>query len=190
MEKSRLRSQMKQLLSQMDLEQKKKDDQALHDALIACPFWQKSETIGLTLSTAHEIDTYSLIKRAWEGKKQVVVPKCDPSKKQLTFRQLTSFNQLESVYYGLMEPIVEKTEAVKHEDIDLIIVPGLWFDSRGYRIGHGGGYYDRYLSQYKGMTAALAYNEQVIDLVPNEDYDQPVQWLITPQSIRACQPNK
>lgn len=163
-----------------------KSIERIHHALFNHPKWEKADTIGLTVSRGREIPTLPVIERAWAEGKKVLVPKCVPLTKALVFRQLNSLDQLESVYYGLLEPIIEVTEAVPKNLIDLIIVPGVAYDPLGYRIGFGGGYYDRFLADYAGDTLAMALGEQLIERVPEEKHDQPVQTLITPDMIFEC----
>ncbi|WP_040208011.1 5-formyltetrahydrofolate cyclo-ligase [Neobacillus jeddahensis] len=141
--------------------------------------WIQANVIAITVSRMPEVDTYQIIRKAWEQGKQVVVPKCLPKGKQLVFRTIKSFSQLESVYYGLFEPIEQITTKVEVDRIDLIIVPGLAYTSDGYRIGFGGGYYDRLLSHFSGNTLSLAFNEQIIPHFPIEDHDIPVLKIIT-----------
>ena len=78
------------------------------------------------------------------------------------------------------------TELVEKKNIDLIVVPGVVFDRQGYRIGFGGGYYDRYLSDFEGKRIALAFDEQVIEAVPRESHDLPVHILITETERIVC----
>lgn len=141
--------------------------------------WKESHTIGITISKMPEVDTFQIIRKAWEEKKRIVIPKCFPNDRSMEFRTLTAFNQLESVYYGLFEPIVDLTEFVSKKDIDLIIVPGLGFTKQGYRLGFGGGYYDRYLQDYQGCTLSLAFNRQIMQTLPVESHDIPVAKIIT-----------
>jgi 5-formyltetrahydrofolate cyclo-ligase len=143
------------------------------------PFWVNANTIGITISNFPEVDTYQIIRRAWEQGKRVVVPKCIPEGKKMDFRQLKQFNQLESVYFGLYEPMESLTLLVDPKEIDLIIVPGLAFDKSGYRIGFGGGYYDRFLENFKGHTLSLCFSEQIVECVPTEVHDIPVEKTIT-----------
>lgn len=145
--------------------------------------WKQADVIGITVSKCPEVDTYQIIRKAWETGKTVVVPKCKPKEKRLSFRTLTEFSQLESVYFGLYEPIVELTTEVRQEQIDLLIVPGLAYTRKGYRIGFGGGYYDRYLTSFSGETLSLVFNEQIISDFPLEEYDLPVSKIITPTEV-------
>lgn len=142
-------------------------------------YWNEASTIAITISKAPEVDTFQIIRKAWEQGKRIVVPKCEPKSRTLDFRELTRFSQLESVFYGLFEPIVSETKKVNADDIDLVIVPGLAFSKTGYRLGFGGGYYDRYLAHYHGNTVALAFNMQIVPEIPFESHDIPVTKIIS-----------
>jgi 5-formyltetrahydrofolate cyclo-ligase len=141
--------------------------------------WKQASTIGITISNYPELDTYQIIRKAWEQGKRIVVPKCHPKEKQMSFHKLAQFTQLESVYFGLLEPIEALTETVDKEEINLLIVPGLAFTNEGYRLGFGGGYYDRFLLDYNGSTVSLAFPIQLKAKLPIEKHDIPVQKIIT-----------
>nr|WP_245799250.1 5-formyltetrahydrofolate cyclo-ligase [Virgibacillus siamensis] len=141
--------------------------------------WKQAKTIGITISNGFEWATRPIIETAWNEQKDVCVPKCLPKSRKLDFYQLHTYNQLEVVYYNLLEPNPEESEKVKKEDIDLLVVPGLLFDQNGYRIGFGGGYYDRFLADYPNRTVSLASNFQVVQEVPAESFDIPVETIIT-----------
>jgi 5-formyltetrahydrofolate cyclo-ligase len=145
--------------------------------------WSQAKMIGITISKPPEVDTYQIIRAAWESGKEVVIPKCLPKEKLLSFRKITNFSQLESVFYGLLEPKIEETIEVKPEDIDLLIVPGLAYTRNGYRLGFGGGYYDRFLTDYKGNTLSLAFHIQVIPQFDIEHHDIPVSKIITNHEV-------
>lgn len=145
--------------------------------------WKEADTIGITVSRPPEVDTYQIIRQAWEENKRVVVPKCYPHTKEMVFRELTRFDELESVYYGLYEPIEEKTRVVSKDEISLLLVPGVAYGKNGYRIGFGGGYYDRFLVDYKGKTISLAFMIQIFDELPYESHDIPVGKIITERGM-------
>ncbi|WP_374724591.1 5-formyltetrahydrofolate cyclo-ligase [Calidifontibacillus erzurumensis] len=148
--------------------------------------WKSSDTIAITISRGKEVDTKSIIEKAWQEGKRIVVPKCKPETKEMTFRILESFDQLEVVYYGLEEPKESITKAVSTDEIDAVIVPGVVFNLDGYRIGYGGGYYDRFLTNYNGCTIALAFEMQLVSQIPVEDHDIPVQTIITNERVLLC----
>ncbi|CAM3805971.1 5-formyltetrahydrofolate cyclo-ligase [Mesobacillus zeae] len=145
--------------------------------------WQEAGTIAITVSRFPEVDTYQIIRKAWEQGKKITVPKCFPADRTMIFRSLDKFEQLEQVYYGLYEPIIEETEEVTSEKIGLMVVPGLAFTPQGFRLGFGGGYYDRYLEGYRGRTVSLAFSEQVVSGLPVEPHDMPVECVITEMGI-------
>jgi 5-formyltetrahydrofolate cyclo-ligase len=147
------------------------------------PLWQSAHTIGITVSAPPEVDTYQIIRKAWDEGKRIVTPKCLPKDRLMDFRVLDRFDQLESVYFGLLEPIESKTVRVDPEEIDLLIVPGMAFEKDGFRMGVGGGYYDRFLQAYQGNTLSLAFQEQIVDDLPKEAHDIPVAKIITNEGI-------
>lgn len=179
MDKVQLRARGKQIMANFSTEEKNTIEHELAEHLYNSMIFKQASTIGITISQKNEWSTTAIIERAWKEGKRVTVPKCDPGPKHLNFYQLDSFDQLETVYFGLQEPDPSRCEHVDRETIDLIIVPGLVFDLHGYRIGYGGGFYDRYLSGYKGETVALASKEQVVKNLPHEKFDIPVNHLIT-----------
>ena len=151
---------------------------------------QNAQIIAITLSNRPEVDTYSLIEKLWERKKKVVVPKCSPIDRSMQFYEIQNFDQLETVYMNLREPIPEKTILRNSDEIDVIIVPGVVYDLNGYRVGFGGGYYDRYLVNYTGTLISLAFDLQIRKEVPRESHDVPVDIIISEKSRIACSTNR
>jgi len=183
-EKKELRTKGKEILYKLNGIEREDKVKYIYNTLFNTTSYQNASVIGCTISQDHAINTTPIIKQAWKDGKTIAVPKCNPKQKELTFRHLTSFDQLETVYFGLKEPMEQATEIVNKERIDLMLVPGLMFDQRGYRIGYGGGFYDRYLEDYNQTTIALATEEQLLCRVPNDPYDIPVQHLITEAGLR------
>ncbi|WP_066312209.1 5-formyltetrahydrofolate cyclo-ligase [Bacillus sp. FJAT-29814] len=182
-DKTSIRKRMKAILSNLSEQIYEDYSNKIAQTLYQQDEWKKSATIGITISRVPEVDTYPIIRKAWESGKRVVVPKCDPKEKVLSFRTLTDFSQLESVYFGLLEPIIEETTEMDPKEIDLLIVPGLAFTREGYRLGFGGGYYDRFLLDFTGKTISLAFPEQMIPRFPIEKFDIPVSKIITTNEI-------
>jgi len=145
--------------------------------------WKRAEVIGVTVSRFPEVDTFQIIRKAWEQRKQVVIPKCYPKEKKMVFHELSEFSQLESVFYGLLEPIEALTREVGPDQIDLLIVPGLAYTKEGFRLGFGGGYYDRYLKSFPGKAISLAFNCQIVPDIQIENHDIPVAKIITNDQV-------
>lgn len=185
-EKKELRKLVKQKLSHLDKEQIFSYTDLIAETLFQQRKWIEAEVIGITVSRGNEVETRGIIERAWKDGKKIAIPKCFPENKNMIFYIFTDYSQLEEVYFGLKEPKINETVAVNHNEIHLLIVPGVVFTEKGYRIGYGGGYYDRYLSSFKGATISLLFECQFNQDIPIEKHDIPVQQLITEQRTILC----
>lgn len=136
--------------------------------------WEKADSIGLTMATEFEFPTSPVIKRALDMGKRIAVPKSLP-KGQMIFHWIDDESAFYTTKFGVAEPATENI--ARTDELALLIVPGLVFNHEGYRIGFGGGYYDRYLANYSGETCSLVFAEQLIEEWQIEAFDQPVQQL-------------
>jgi len=172
--KSELRKQVLQEMKALPRQQKQPMDQALTHQFLKHPFYQEAKVIATYLSFPHEFQTQGLIEQALKDGKRVLTPKTYP-KGRMDF-VVYDPQQLVKTSFGLLEPQGD-LEVVDVSQIDLIHVPGLAFTTEGYRIGYGGGYYDRYLEQFSGHTLSTVYPCQIRDFIP-EDHDIPVQEVL------------
>jgi len=172
--KSELRKQVLHEMKAISQEQKQFIDQALTEQLLQHPFYQEAKVIATYLSFPHEFQTQELIEQALRDCKKVLIPKTY-SKGRMDF-VVYDPQQLVKTSFGLLEPQGD-LEVVDASQIDLIHVPGLAFTTEGYRIGYGGGYYDRYLEHFTGHTLSTVYPCQIRDFIP-EDHDIPVQEVL------------
>lgn len=181
-----VRRQIKEKLSMLNKLSYEQHSFQIARQLFSLKEWKEARTVAVTVSNVPEVDTWQIIRQGWLEGKEMAVPKCLPAEKKLTFQLLSSFAELEKVYFGLYEPRIESTSPVDRSQMDLILVPGLAFSRSGGRLGFGGGYYDRFLTGYSGRTAALAFSEQLIAELPTEPHDLPVQRIITEQEVIVC----
>ncbi|ASB88365.1 5-formyltetrahydrofolate cyclo-ligase [Bacillus sonorensis] len=181
-----LRSDVREKLAKLTDEEFQQKTEAIHHAFFQSRQWTESSVIALTISRKPEVPTRPIIERAWREGKTVCIPKCLPETKDMQFRRFKDDSELEVVYFGLQEPIIHKTDLIMPQDIDLILVPGVCFDRHGYRIGYGGGYYDRYLAGFHHETASLAFHCQMIERVPREEHDIPVNRIFTDKATWGC----
>ena len=186
MNKKIIRNEMIETLKKMNHTKYKQLSLLIKDGVVASPEFLESEIIGITISRFPEVDTRLIIEAAWAQGKEVAVPKCNPETRTMDFRLIKSFEDLETIYMDLLEPIVTETTSVLKEDISLQIVPGVVFSDEGYRIGFGGGYYDRYMKEFQGEVLSLAFEKQTGKPVPVESHDIPVGKIITEKGIRYC----
>ena len=172
--KAELRKQVLQEMKAIPRQQKQFIDQTLTERLLQHPFYQEAKIIATYLSFPHEFQTQELIEQALKDGKKVLIPKTYP-KGRMDF-VVYDPQQLVKTSFGLLEPQGD-LEVVDASQIDLIHVPGLAFTTEGYRIGYGGGYYDRYLEHFSGHTLSTVYHYQVQYFIP-ENHDIPVQEVL------------
>ncbi|ORO74468.1 5-formyltetrahydrofolate cyclo-ligase [Streptococcus oralis] len=173
--KAELRKKILQEMKALSQEQKQAMDRVLTERFLQHPFYQEVKTIATYLSFPHEFQTQELIKRMLKDGKKVLIPKTYP-KGRMEF-VVYDPKQLVKTSFGLLEPQGD-LEVVEPSQIDLIHVPGLAFTREGYRIGYGGGYYDRYLEHFAGHTMSTIYPCQVQEF-NSENHDIPVQEVLT-----------
>ncbi|MGG5368648.1 5-formyltetrahydrofolate cyclo-ligase [Enterococcus sp. AZ196] len=136
--------------------------------------WKESASIGVTMATQFEFPTSPLIQCAFAAGKKIAVPKSLP-KGEMVFHWINHKTDFYTTKFGVEEPMIEDTAT--SDELDLLVVPGLVFNRAGYRIGFGGGYYDRFLADYKGRTCSFVFAEQLMEEWQTEEFDQPVQQL-------------
>ena len=156
----------------------------LHSILFQQPFWQQAQVIGLTHSTSIEWNTLPIIQQAWDSGKTVTLPVSDRIHKKLYFYQIDDLTDLQVGYANILEPKQSVQKQLMNQSIDLLIVPGLMFDYRGYRLGFGGGFYDRYLTEphHVATSVSLASQFQLVEKLPIDNYDIPVDYIVTEET--------
>lgn len=172
--KAELRKQVLQEMKAIPQKQKIAMDLVLTERFLQHPFYQEAKTIATYLSFPHEFQTQGLIDQALRDGKKVLIPKTYP-KGRMDF-VVYDPQQLVKTSFGLLEP-QGNMEVVDASQIDLIHVPGLAFTTEGYRIGYGGGYYDRYLEHFVGQSLSTIYPCQIQEF-NLEDHDIPVQEVL------------
>ncbi len=145
--------------------------------------FKKSKTIMFFVSFNNEVSTHEMIKESFKNK-TVVIPKV--AHPDIEPSVIIDFdNLLPSGKFGILEPI----EAMKiaYKNIDLILVPGIAFDNEGHRIGYGLGYYDKFLKKVpKAVKIGLCFDFQVVEKIPKETHDVPVDFIVTEKRIVEC----
>ena len=178
-QKKDLRRRIREILSSVTLEERRASDQALFEGFLALPQVMTAQTILLFYGVGIEPDTKQLLAPLLAAGKRVALPRILPER-QMEAR-LVGTPGRDALHIGplaIPEPS-EDCPLLLPEEIDLILVPALCCDRAGYRLGQGGGYYDRYLRAYDGPTVALCRELVLQERLPREAHDWPVQVLIT-----------
>ena len=180
-EKQRLRRTMRALERQLSDKYKAASSRSICAHLLAMPEYQAASAVFCFVGTDHEIDTRPILAHALAAGKRLSVPRCTgPGIMEL--RQLRSLEELSPGAYGIPEP-PESAPVMNPDDVDLAILPCLTCSHLGQRLGQGGGYYDRFLSHYRGGTVLLCREKLIREEIPLEPHDYPVPWVLTERGL-------
>lgn len=167
----------------------KTEDSQILENFLNSDFYKNANSIFVTVSFNDEINTEKIIKQALKDGKSVYIPKTFSKDKKMVPVQIKDYpSGLKRNSYGILEP--ENIPDSVKRDFDLILVPGLLFSKDGYRLGYGGGYYDRFLKDNPSVTLALYRSNQLVDTLPHEVFDQKVDYLLSKDSILKTNINK
>ena len=175
MDKKELRQKIRQQKREMTEEQIRTASEKLGELFAADPLYQQAKTIYGYLPYNQEVRTVPMLQRALDEGKRVAVPKCYGD--EMRFIYLDDLSQVAEGYCGIPEPILD--EPVADDPAALVLMPGLAFTEQGQRIGYGGGFYDKFLAQEPNHpTLALCYSFQMVDEIPVEEFDKPVDRVL------------
>lgn len=160
--------------------------------LLGLPEVRLAKSVMLYVPTKNEVDTWPLLEHFWTVGVEVLLPRCrDDQPGFMDIHAVDNAAELGPGQFGLTEPILGLAPLVTEPEPDIILVPALAFDRRGFRLGFGGGYYDRFLSRLacQHLRVGLAYDFQIAERLPAESWDIPVQRVITQDTI-ICTENQ
>lgn len=146
---------------------------------------QRAEIIcAYVASKDNEADTRTLIQAWLREQRTILVPVMGPGK-ALLWSRLLSLQELVPKRFGILEPDEANLRPVTPPPHAVCLVPGIAFDRAGYRIGYGGGYFDRFLSSIPLISIGLAYAFQVLERIPRDPWDRPVDFVVTEEETIA-----
>ena len=186
--KKQMRSDKKNARGSLDPKIKNQMDKMIFDNLLSIDKFKKAEFVLVYISTQIEVDTKEIIEYCLETDKKVAVPKCIENHK-MDFYLYNTETPMEVSGYGISEPIADESCLVNNFDADntVCIVPGLSYDKSGYRLGYGGGYYDRFLSEHQNITTiGLCYSSDFMDKLITDKYDIAVDYVVTEKFTGVC----
>jgi 5-formyltetrahydrofolate cyclo-ligase len=178
--KNAVRQEILEARFRLSPEERKAKSREIEKNLFRLPGFQAARRVMFYASFRSEVETHEMIRRAIDQGKRVVLPKVKG--KDLALFEIRDFDRdVKAGKWDIPEPTGGK--AVNPERIDFIVVPGAVFDERGNRLGYGAGFYDKLLKGYKGATAALAFELQIVPDVPAQPHDVPVQRIVTEKRV-------
>jgi 5-formyltetrahydrofolate cyclo-ligase len=145
-------------------------------------------TVSAFAAMPDELNVWPLLQRLHAAGVPLALPVVVGKGKPLLFRAWTPGDAMDRGVWDIPQPKPDRPVI----DPDIVLVPLMAFDAQGRRLGYGGGFYDRTLARLKAMkpiiAVGLAYDEQRIDAVPHLDYDQKLDWVLTPSGALKCSP--
>ena len=187
LEKQRLREEHLAAREALSEQERSVFDDRITQKLLATFEYAEATTVLTYVSVSSEVSTRMFIERALRDGKAVAVPRCLPGH-CLEFVAIVSLEQLVAAPFNLLEPAKELpalTEDQKNNSI--CIVPALLVDTKGYRLGYGAGFYDRFLSTYPGKKICLAYQQNLSQtMLPHTAFDVAVDVVITESDVLTC----
>lgn len=184
-DKKLIRSSIRKLRDSMPEDERSVKSERITDSVTGTPEYKAARDVLIYVSTGSEADTTELIKRCFEDKKNVYVPKVYG--KEMRFISIGSLDELTPGYYGIMEPVSdepvwEKGSMDTYND-SLCIMPGLAFDRKFNRIGYGGGFYDKFLEKAQVYKMAVCYDCQIVERIDAQDTDIKPDMIVTDMEV-------
>lgn len=148
MGKVQWRKQCKEIRAAVPAEERLRMDLCITARVLSLPEYVQADTLFAYKAFGSEVQTRDIIEHAWKDGKAVLLPRCVPGSREMAWYRIDSFDALVTSPFGVDEPAHDSECEVDPSMVSygLVLVPGLTFDSRGYRLGYGGGYYDVFLS--------------------------------------------
>lgn len=179
--KSEYRKKMLDMITSLSNDYMRNADILISENIINWEPYKKAETIFTYITMNNEIDTFSLMANAAKSGKKIYAPRCYKDGK-MEARRITGIADVELGIMGISEPKLS-CPLLSKDQIDLILVPCLSADKQGYRLGYGGGYYDRYLKDYEGISLVLCREKQMSKKIPVEEFDFPTGYYVTENGL-------
>lgn len=189
--KEKVRRRALETRNALEAEWRQETSRIIVEKLLASEWYQQSEILLSYCSIRSEVETRVLHERIREDGKQLYLPRTNAAEKTMCFYRAEDLKKLRKGDFGVPEPrgdeaveLVMESGAFSREKI-LMVMPGVAFDEKGYRLGYGGGFYDRYLQRYGTMLTSvmIAFAEQETWIIPAETCDVKPEHIITQKTM-------
>lgn len=163
-----------------------KNSSIITEKLLSLDFIKNAKNIMLYLDFNNEVQTDEMINKLMSLKKNVYAPITLKEDRKLIPSQIIDLqSSIKIGAYGIREPKEDCCPKIDVHDIDVVIVPAVAYDKDCYRLGYGGGFYDRFLNELRddAITVGIAFDLQIFESVPKEDHDAQLNYIITQSQI-------
>lgn len=180
MTKKELRTEIKGIISTLSADYKASAGKAIAETVVHSPAFINAKSVFVYVSTDTEPDTSQIIREALKRGKRVFVPKC-LRKGFMIPVEITPATRFIPGYMGISEP-EEYDEDINVTEIDLSVIPCITASKKGERLGHGAGFYDRFLEKVKTYKLCLCFNELISSEIPTDEHDILMDEIITEEA--------
>ena len=160
-----------------DVEDKEGKDRLIRENLRELEIYKKAKSVFVFISYKSEVDTRRIIEDILADEKKLLVPLVKG--KEMIAVEVRGIDDLEPNKMGILEP----KSGDEVTDVDLTITPGLAFDKNGFRLGYGGGYYDKFFAKVDTVRMGIGYADQYVESLVHEDYDKALEYLLTEEGL-------
>lgn len=183
-----LRLQLKEQRDTLGLHEYRCLDEIICQRVLNLLKLQQPDLLLTYLSIGSEVETRSIIQGAWDANVAVALPRCVMDTRELRWHRISSFDKLVKKSFGIKEPEPNSaSEVIPSQFSAVALVPALAFDKNGYRLGYGGGFYDRFLAHFAGLSVGIVRDRQIVEsfhsLGAIEAHDLPVHMIVTEKQI-------
>ncbi len=179
-QKKALRRELLELRRAMTASERTSADQKIANLFLSLDEYKNADTLLLYASYGEEIDTFGIARKALADGKSIAYPRCNPDH-TMDFC-ICREGELTAGFKNIPEP-PKNAPLFQKGGRAICIVPGLIFDRRGFRIGYGGGFYDRFLADFTGISVGLVRDRFFVDSLPREEFDLPVNIMVTQNEV-------
>ena len=183
MDKNLIRKTVLNQRSELTALERSRAESSILESLINWDIFKKAAVIHIFISMQDEPNTRPIIEHCWNTGKKIAVPVTLPDTFDLFHSEFKSFDHLNSGLYGTQEPSPERRKKINPQSFDLVIIPGVAFDRLGGRLGHGKGYYDRFLEITPAFRLGLSFECQLLETVPTELHDVRMNAILSESGI-------
>lgn len=180
-EKRALRASIRAEILQLPSRYTMEADKKIAARLAEMPEYLSADTVFCFVGTTREIDTSPFLKAALAAGKTLCVPLCT-GQGIMTLKKITALSQLSPGAYGILEPAAD-APSVSADDVDFAVIPCICCNRAGHRLGQGGGFYDRFLTAYRGPAVLICRERLMREEIPVEPHDAVIHWVLTERAL-------
>jgi len=187
MNKSSIRARLLACRKALSAKETATKSETIHTRIRSLPVWNSAKTLLLYLPVNGEVDTWPLFDWAREQGCRMLLPCCRKNEPgRMDFFTVMHREELVPGMYNIPEPDRNQCMLIEHPDPEVVILPGVGFDRQGYRLGYGGGYYDRFLARHpmpSALIIGLGFSCQIREELPHDPWDKKVDVVITEEEM-------